>query len=164
MRHAGHVALGALTYLLTLGSVDPLDIAAAVLLAGALAAGARRHLEPERRAAERPPLLRRLAAVPGLAGATLAQIVRGTIDVSRVSLRPSRLGSPGFVEIPLPTDSDAGVTALAALRTLSPGEFPVDVDRERGVLIMHVLDASDPDAVRRDFESFFRDHVRRVMP
>ena len=30
----------------------------------------------------------------------------------------------------------------------APDEFPVDVDEERDVLIVHVLDASDPEAVR----------------
>jgi multisubunit Na+/H+ antiporter MnhE subunit len=47
---------------------------------------------------------------------------------------------------------------------LSPGTFLVDVDEEDRTMLVHVLDASDPDAVRAEFEAFYRRYQRRVFP
>jgi hypothetical protein len=40
--------------------------------------------------------------------------------------------------------------------TLSPGSFLVDVDWDAGEMLVHVIDASDPEAVRRDAEKYYR--------
>lgn len=49
-----------------------------------------------------------------------------------------------------------GATLLGCLITLTPGTTTLDVDLERDELLLHVLDASDPDAVvdgiRHEFE------------
>jgi multisubunit Na+/H+ antiporter MnhE subunit len=54
------------------------------------------------------------------------------------------------------------VSALTA--TLSPGEVLVDVDLEKGVMYLHVLDASDPDAVRAAHAELYDRHQRKVIP
>jgi multisubunit Na+/H+ antiporter MnhE subunit len=47
---------------------------------------------------------------------------------------------------------------------LSPGTFFVDVDRKRGVVLIHVIDASDPEAFRRHQESVYRRYQSKVFP
>ena len=47
---------------------------------------------------------------------------------------------------------------------LPPGSFFVDVDRERGVVLIHVLDASDPEAFRGQQEDFYRRYQSKVFP
>ncbi|MBA2375274.1 MAG: Na+/H+ antiporter subunit E, partial [Rubrobacter sp.] len=48
--------------------------------------------------------------------------------------------------------------------TLSPGTYLVEVDWERGVWLIHALDASDPDEVRRDRHEFYERYQKRVFP
>jgi multicomponent K+:H+ antiporter subunit E/multicomponent Na+:H+ antiporter subunit E len=46
----------------------------------------------------------------------------------------------------------------------SPGEFLVDVDWIERVMLIHVLDASDPEEVRRDHQRFYVRFQRAVFP
>lgn len=52
--------------------------------------------------------------------------------------------------------SATGASLLGAMITLTPGTTTLDIDLERGELLLHVLDARDPqavvDGIRRDFE------------
>ncbi len=57
-----------------------------------------------------------------------------------------------------------GVAVWAVIVGLSPGTFFVDVDRKRGVVLIHVIDASDPEAFRRHQESVYRRYQSKVFP
>jgi len=46
----------------------------------------------------------------------------------------------------------------------APDEVPVDVDEERDVLIVHLVDASDPDAVRDRHRRAWERAQRKVVP
>ena len=46
---------------------------------------------------------------------------------------------------------------------IAPDVF-VDVDEERGVVLIHILDASDPEAFRRQQENFYNRYQRKVFP
>ena len=46
----------------------------------------------------------------------------------------------------------------------APDEVPVDVDEARDVLIVHLVDASDPDAVRARHQRAYERWQRRVVP
>ncbi|CCF84740.1 Na+/H+ antiporter subunit E [Nitrolancea hollandica] len=50
------------------------------------------------------------------------------------------------------------------LITLAPGSVLVDVDWERGVMLFHLLDASDPDATRATVARFYERYQRAVFP
>jgi multisubunit Na+/H+ antiporter MnhE subunit len=56
------------------------------------------------------------------------------------------------------------VAVWAVITGLAPGTFFVDVDRERGVVLIHVIDAGDPEAFRREQEDFYRRYQRGVFP
>lgn len=83
-------------------------------------------------------------------------IFRGTWQVITTTLGVRPLLHPGIVRIPLATHSPYGVGPVGYFITLSPGSFLVDVDWEEKVMLVHVLDASDPDAIRRDAEKYYR--------
>lgn len=155
----------AAVYVLMLVSLDPVDVATGVLLAVAVLTGLGRFLAADRLGDARPAgVLRRLAAVPGFAAVTVLDTVRGTWDVALVVLALRPLRRSGIVAIPFEgrTRSGAIVTGLTA--TLSPGEFLIDIDEERGVILMHVLDASDPDAVREQYRHRYERWQRKVAP
>jgi multisubunit Na+/H+ antiporter MnhE subunit len=48
--------------------------------------------------------------------------------------------------------------------TLAPGSVVTEIDWERGVFWLHVLDASDPEGVRRAHQQFYDRYQRRVFP
>lgn len=86
----------------------------------------------------------------------LIDILKGTWLVIRVSLGIEPLRRPGIIKYPIPTKSHYGAGPVGYFITLSPGSFLVDIDWEANVLLVHVLDASDPDALRRDAERYYR--------
>lgn len=83
-------------------------------------------------------------------------IMKGTWQVVKVSLGIEPLRRPGIIKYPIPTKSPYGAGPVGYFITLSPGSFLVDIDWEENVLLVHVLDASDPDALRRDAEKYYR--------
>ncbi len=83
-------------------------------------------------------------------------ILKGTWQVVKVTLNIEPLRHPGIIKYPIPTKSPYGAGPVGYFITLSPGSFLVDIDWEENVLLVHVLDASDPDALRRDAEKYYR--------
>lgn len=134
-------------YLLVLTSVDAADIA----LALALGIGTSYLLRPR---TARGREVGRQAAVTGgdpvamlrIAGRTAVEMVRGTWRTVRFCLGDA--SRSGFVEIPRAGRSRHNVAFWAVLTGEAPDEVVVDVDEERDVLVVHLTDASDPDAVR----------------
>ena len=156
------VAVLAAVYLLALGGFHPLDLALGLSLAAALSFALRGRLE--RPQGEGPPLAARLAAAPPLLAAVAAEIARGTWDVALrvLGLRP--VEHPGIVAIPIGERSELGVAVTGLLVGLSPGSLLVEVDRQRQAMLFHVIDASDPDAVRAHLDRFYQRYQRRVFP
>lgn len=152
-----------LVYLLTLASVEPWDVALGALLAAGVLAWARRRLP----AAGRLPagvLLRRIASFPLFAAAVAREVVVGTLQVALVVLGLRPLARPGIVAVPIGERTPTGVAATALALTLSPGEVLVDVDDRSQVMLVHVIDASDADAVRARHDHFYRRYQRGVFP
>jgi multicomponent Na+:H+ antiporter subunit E len=156
------VAVLAGVYLLTLGSVHPLDLAFGLALAAVLSFGLRGRLQ--RPQGEGPSLAARLAGAPLLLAGLLAEIARGTWDVALRVLHLRPVEQPGVVLVPVGERSELGVAVTGLLIGLSPGSLLVDVDTEREMMLFHVIDASDPDAVRAQVDHFYRRYQRRVFP
>jgi multisubunit Na+/H+ antiporter MnhE subunit len=157
------VALLTALWLVTLVSVAPLDVLLGVLVGAAVLLGVSRK-EPTLPDAATVPLGRRLLAFPRFALATLREMLVGTWDVALrvVHLRP--VERPGIVLVPIGERTPTGLAASALADTLSPGEVLVDVDHERRVMLVHVIDATDPDAIRAKHEEFYRRHQRGAFP
>ena len=162
----GLAAVAVLTavYALALASADPVDLMVGALAAAAVVAVFRRIVMPGQTDAVASPARARLLATPGFVLAVLRDIAAGTWDVALVVCHLRPLRSPGIVAVPIGARTPRGVVVTALVATLSPGEFLVDVDRDRGVLLMHVLDASDPDAVRARHRDFYERYQRGVFP
>ena len=156
------VAVLTVVYLLSLGSVDPLDAAEGLVLATALSLGLRGRLE--RPQGTGPSLAVRVAAFPRLLGGLLVEVLRGTWDVALrvLGLRP--VEGSGIVLIPIGERTELGVAVTGLLAGLSPGSMLVEVDAEHRAMLFHVIDASDPDAVRDHFDRFYQRYQRPVFP
>jgi multisubunit Na+/H+ antiporter MnhE subunit len=152
-----------LVYALTLASFAPADLVLGALAASAILVATRR-LTLAAAPLDGLSLARRLLGFPIFALELVREIAVGTWQVSLVVLGLRPLVQPGIVAVPLGERSESGIAASALALTLSPGEVFVDVDRERGVMLVHVLDARDPDAVRRRYAHFYERYQRRVFP
>lgn len=126
-------------YLLVLTSLKPGDIAMGFVLGLIVAVAVR----PRVQAAGRPLPPRGVAAV---VLRTAGELVIGSWRVARFCL--GWRAAPGFVEIPRGDRTRIEVALWGVLTGEAPDEVVVDVDEARGVLIVHLVDAADPDAVR----------------
>lgn len=162
-RFVSTVVLLAAIYLLTLASTDWVDLLFGLLFGTLLTAGlASRIVDVP--TGERPPIMARILGFPVFAGAVIADVLAGTWDVTLRVIGLRRLECPGIVRVPIGERSDRGIAVSALATTLSPGTVFVDVDRERGDMLLHVIDASDPDAVRESLQRFYDRYQRRVFP
>ena len=152
-----------LTYALVLASFDPWDLLLGFALSATLLFLFRGPVfgaasDPE------PGLFERLVAFGPFAVIVLRDIVVGTWEVTLVTLHLRKLLNPGVVAVPIGERTPSGVTVSALVTTLSPGAFLVDVDEEKGVMLIHAIDAGDPDAVRQAHQEFYRRYQRKVFP
>ena len=93
----------------------------------------------------------------------LKELLLSHAAVDRRILRPVSSLSPGIVAVPLDLTSDAGITVLANLVTLTPGTLSLDVSPDRRTLYVHALDVADPDAFRREVKEGFERRVKEVF-
>jgi multisubunit Na+/H+ antiporter MnhE subunit len=149
----GWVVLLTGVYLLSLGSLNPLDAAEGLVLATALSLGLRGRLEGPHGAGS--SLAGRVAAFPLLVGGLLVDVLRGTWDVALrvLGLRPVECS--GIVLVPIGERTQLGVAVTGLL---------AEVDPERQAMLFHVIDAHDPDAVRDHLDRFYQRYQRRVFP
>jgi multicomponent Na+:H+ antiporter subunit E len=71
--------------------------------------------------------------------------------------------SPGVVAIPLDVQTDAEITLLANLITLTPGTLSLDVSADRKVLFVHAMYIEDVEGFRRYIKEGFERRVREVL-
>ncbi len=84
-------------------------------------------------------------------------LVRASLSVVALVLRPRLELRQAVVAVPVRGASDRLLTLLANAISLTPGTLTLEVDRPRATLYVHVLDVGDgPDAVERVRASILR--------
>lgn len=165
MKRAG-ISLLLLTfiYAMVLASFHPLDLLFGAILSGALLYTFRRFVfgDAGGRPDPLPGLLRRSVAFFPFALAVAWDVVKGTWEVALITLHLRPLKSPGIVKVPVGERTQTGVAVSALVTTLSPGEVLIEANDE--FMLLHVIDAGDPDAVRRTHENFYQRYQRKVFP
>ena len=150
-------------YVALLGSTDPVDLVVGTVIAAVvLLATWRTIFDPD--PPELPPLWRRAVAFFPWLLAIAREVLRGVLQVARASVQRRDLPPAGVIAVPIGERTIPGVGVSALTATLSPGEVLLDVDLERGVMYLHVLDASDPDAIRAAHADLYERHQRKVLP
>lgn len=71
------------------------------------------------------------------------QMTKANLEVAYKVLSPRYRLRPGIIAIPLDAQTDAEITLLANLITLTPGTLSLDVSNDRRVLYLHVMDLKD---------------------
>ena len=145
-------------YLLVLTSMHPGDAVVGFALGVGLAVALRPRLAGRTPAT---PRLGGLIALGPVLYSTAVEMAIGSWRTVRFCL--GRGGEPGFVEIPRQGRSRHSVALWGVLTGEAPDEVPVDVDEERDILIVHLVDASDPDAVRERHRRAYERAQRKVV-
>jgi multicomponent K+:H+ antiporter subunit E len=70
---------------------------------------------------------------------------------------------PNWVAIPLDLRTPEAIAILAGTITLTPGTVSADLSDEGHALLVHALDAPDPDAVRDDIKHRYERRLKEIF-
>lgn len=113
----------------------------------------------------RPRVLIKAWKLARLTGLFIRELIVSAVRVAIVVLTPdlkSKL-QPAVVGFPLTVKSDAEITMLASMITLTPGTLSVDVSDDRGTLYVHVLSMADRDALIAEIAGGFEGRISELF-
>jgi multicomponent Na+:H+ antiporter subunit E len=89
-----------------------------------------------------------------LTGFFLLEMIRANIRLAIDVIRPGFHFRPGIVAVHTDARTDAEITTLSTMISLTPGTLTIDVSDDRKVLYIHAmyLDPNDPQAVEREIK------------
>lgn len=136
--------------------VDVLTVTTGVLLAVAVT-----------RALYLPPVLLSGRFNPGrgllLGLRMMFDVAVASIQVAARAIWPTWVPTSAIIDVQLLTRSDLVTTLTAEAITVVPGTVVVDIDRERGLLYLHVLGTRTPDDIDRAREKVLATEERIVL-
>jgi multicomponent Na+:H+ antiporter subunit E len=98
----------------------------------------------------------RALAVIRFVGYYLWELLLANLRVAHDVITPRHLARPGILAIPLDARTDAEITLLANLLTMTPGDLSMDVSADRRVLYIHSMYIDDVETVRRGVKGMER--------
>ncbi len=93
----------------------------------------------------------------------LWELLLANLRVAWDVLTPKAYRRPGVVAVPLDAKTDAEITLLANLVTLTPGSLSLDVSPDRRTLFVHAMFVDDPEEFRRDIKQGFERRVLELL-
>jgi multicomponent Na+:H+ antiporter subunit E len=90
-------------------------------------------------------------------------VILANLKVARSVLSFRKRLQPGIIAVPLSLEKETLMVLLANLVTLTPGTVSVEISRDRRMLYVHALDASDPEAVRRSITQQLEKKVQEML-
>jgi multicomponent Na+:H+ antiporter subunit E len=92
------------------------------------------------------------------------ELVKANLRVAYDVLTPGFQLRPGVVALPLDARTDAEITLLANMITLTPGTLSLDISADRRVLYLHVMYLDeDVDEFRRKIKDGFERRILEVL-
>ncbi len=105
----------------------------------------------------------RVSKVAGFVGFYVVEIFKANLRVALDVVTPAHRSRPGIVAVPLDARTDAEITILANLLTMTPGTLSIDVSDDRRVLYVHAMFVEDADAFRREVKQNFERRVLEML-
>ncbi|MFB0935077.1 MAG: Na+/H+ antiporter subunit E [Propionivibrio sp.] len=93
----------------------------------------------------------------------LRELAVSTWRVAYDILTPTHYMKPGVIAFPLEAKSDAEITLLANVITLTPGTLSLDVSEDRKTLYIHAMYIDDPDELRREIKEGLEKKLLEMM-
>lgn len=157
------LAISTVVYALTVASFAWEDLAFGFGLSAAVLFAFRHALLPQRLPSNLQ-VIKAVAVFPLFLIVSPKDIVTGTWLVASIVLGIRKLEHPGIVRVPLGRRSKPSAGLAGLVLTLSPGTFLVAMDWEEREMLIHAIDASDPDKLREGYEQFYERYERHVIP
>jgi multicomponent Na+:H+ antiporter subunit E len=107
-------------------------------------------------------LIRFLLAI-GLFFFFLKELVLSSVRVAIDVIKPRLTMRPAVIAVPLELTSDAQITILANLISLTPGTLSVDVSDDKSTLYVHAMYGEDAEALRSGIKGDFERRIREVF-
>ena len=110
------------------------------------------------------PRLKNPAMIVEFILVVLWDIVVANVSVAKIILfKRNEDMLPTWVTVPLDLRSPEAITVLAGTITMTPGTVSADVAADGRSLLVHCLDAADPDAVRDDIKQRYERRLREIF-
>jgi multicomponent K+:H+ antiporter subunit E len=110
------------------------------------------------------PSLRNPTKIVAYLAIVIWDIVVANIEVAYIILFKSNANTkPAWITIPLELRTPEAITALAGTITLTPGTVSADLSGDGGALLVHCLDAPDPDAVRDQIKERYERRLKEIF-
>lgn len=94
----------------------------------------------------------------------LWDIVVANVQVAWIVLtRPNSKLRPAWIVVPLDLRQPEAITVLAGTITLTPGTVTADLSSDGRALLVHALDAPDPDAIRDDIKTRYEARLKEIF-
>lgn len=160
---AAALAVLVLFYAVALGSFKPLDLLLGAIVGSIVLVAFRGFLfrQPVDGAGG---LARRAVRLPMFLLVIAREVIVGTWRVGVAVLSRKPVGVSGLILVPMAERTDLGVAVSSLAISLTPGELVVDLDWDRRIMLVHALDADDPDRVRAAQQRLYERYQRGVFP
>jgi len=86
----------------------------------------------------------------------LWKLILANLHTAAIVVAPLRTLRPAVIAVPLVIRSDAGITLLSNLITLTPGTLTLDVSDDRRVMYVHVMNMEDIGRLWREIKELER--------
>jgi multicomponent Na+:H+ antiporter subunit E len=114
---------------------------------------------PRRRSA----YFRKLPEAIGFFTFFVRELVVSSLRVAYDVVTPSLYMRPAVLGVPLTVTTDAEITLLACLITLTPGTLTLDVSDDRKTLFVHAMYVHDYELARATIQQGFERRVSRLL-
>ncbi|NBC11170.1 MAG: Na+/H+ antiporter subunit E [Planctomycetes bacterium] len=114
-------------------------------------------------AAGRTSYFRKLPAAIGFIAFLIYELILANARVAYDVVTPGPNRDPAVIGVPLDVTTDAEITLLANVITLTPGTLSLDLSADRKTLYVHAMFADDPDAFRREIKQGFERRVLELL-
>ena len=91
------------------------------------------------------------------------ELIVSSVRVAHDVLTPRSRAKPGIIAIPLDVTTDAQITMLANLISLTPGSLSLDVSADRRVIYAHLMFIDDADEERAAIKTGMERKVLETM-
>ena len=91
------------------------------------------------------------------------EVLVSTARLTALVLRPNLSIQPRFVDVPLDLRGDFPRFLFACLITMTPGTLSVGLNDKENILVVHLIDAADPDAAVREIKDVLEKPLIRIF-
>lgn len=93
----------------------------------------------------------------------LYELFVSSLKVAWDVLTPAPRSKPAIIAVPIDTATDAELTVLANLVSLTPGSLSVDISEDHSHLLVHAMFVEDPDEFIQEIKQGMEQRVLGVM-